>query len=101
MEHCACAMRDFISCSFSPSSRTFSLRVTPCNSGLSLAGAGSTVPATVTGWAGPDFQRCCGNSKDDDVLRGKRSTGCNARSQCCLLLLLTCSTAKLVGLFSP
>jgi len=38
MEHCTCAMRDFISCSFSSSSRTFSLRVTPCNGGLSLVG---------------------------------------------------------------
>ena len=37
-EHCACPMSASISCSFSSSSRTFSLRVTPCNSGLSLVG---------------------------------------------------------------
>jgi hypothetical protein len=56
MEHCACAMRNFISYSFSSSSRTVSLRVTPCNSGLSSS-VRLSVPATVTGWAGPDFQR--------------------------------------------
>jgi hypothetical protein len=53
MEHCTCAMRDFISCSFSSSSRTFSLRVTPCNSGLSLVGPALPFQPRLQG--GPDL----------------------------------------------
>src|ERR1700758_4493119 len=70
-EHCARAMSAFISCSLSSSLHIVSLRVTPCNSGLP-----SWVRLSRSShgyrWARLDFQRCCSNSKDDDVLPGKR-----------------------------
>ena len=85
MEHCACAMRDFISCSFSSSSLTFSLQVTPCNSGLSLVGPALPFQPRLQG--GPDLISSS-NSKDDDVLPGKRWTWMQRWKQCCVLLLL-------------
>jgi hypothetical protein len=50
--------------------------------------SGSPIPATGTGSAGLDFKRCCSNSKDDDVLPGKRWAWMHRWKQWCLLLLL-------------
>ncbi len=88
MENCVRAMSAFISCSPPSSSRTFSLRVTPCNSGISLVGPVRLSRSShVTGWAGLDFQPCSSNSKDG-VLLGKRWTWMQRGKQCCLFLLL-------------
>jgi hypothetical protein len=91
-EHCACAMSAFISCSFSSLRPVHSLCGSHHLQWSFPRGSGSPIPATVTGWAGLDFQRCCRNCKDGDVLPGKRRTGCNAGSNvvfssysCCVL----------------
>jgi len=53
-----------------------------------LVESGFPIPARVIGWAGLDFKRCRSNSKDDDVLPGKRWAWMHRWKQCCLLLLL-------------
>ena len=71
MENCACAMRDFLSCSFSSLSRTFSLRVKPCNSGLSLVGPALPFQPRLQG--GPDLisSAAAVTAKMMNVLPGK------------------------------
>ena len=64
-----------------------SLRVTPPNSGLSSWGPALPFQPRLQG--GPDLiSSYCGNSKDVDVLPGKRLDWMQRWKQCCLLLLL-------------
>ena len=92
MEHCACAMRDFISCSLSSSSRTFSLRVTPFTSGLSLVGPALPFQPRLQG--GPDLISSAAAVTAKMMMSSLESDGpgCNAGSNavcssysCCVL----------------